>query len=221
MVFFCILSPFFSFMPMNDPKAGVFSWISGVYGWKAGVFCLKSNEYQKRTWWRSFLILVGIDYTYIWFSFIPFTHLFICLIFCLFLVSYSVCSCEGCEGCPFFWLNPSDCPFFSLERKEPKVQGLHYGGYGLGRCAKISENSLRSDSRDFLTLRSVDRLTPPPLGQINGQLKMENWELKVHLARGFTEFICWTSLMRVEAQRAAAACCASSQRDRIKRREAQ
>ena len=75
----------FSFLPMNDPKAGVFSWIPGVYGWKAGVFCLKSNEYQNRSSSGSFLILVGIDYTYIWFSFIPFTHLFICLIFCLFL----------------------------------------------------------------------------------------------------------------------------------------
>ena len=85
MVFFCILSPFFSFLPMNDPKAGVFSWIPGVYGWKAGVFCLKTNEYQNRSSSGSFLILAGIDYTYIWFSFIPFTHLFICLIFCLFL----------------------------------------------------------------------------------------------------------------------------------------
>ena len=68
----------------------------------------------------------------------------------------------------------SDCPFFCLDAKEPKNQGSHSGGYGLGRCAKISENSLRSDSRDFLTLRSVDRLTPPPLGQINGQLRMDN-----------------------------------------------
>ena len=40
--------------------------------------------------------------------------------------------------------------------------------------AKISENSLRSNSRDFLTLRSVDRLTPPPLGRNNGQLRIEN-----------------------------------------------
>ena len=64
-----------------------------------------------------------------------------------------------------FWLDPGDCPFFWLDPKEPKSQGSHCGGYGLGRCAKISENSLRSDSRDFLTLRSVDRFTPPPLGR--------------------------------------------------------
>ena len=85
MVFFCILSPFFSFLPMNAPKAGVFSWIPGVYGWKAGVFFLKSNEYQNRSSSGSFLILVTFNYTYIWFSFIPFTHLFICLIFWLLL----------------------------------------------------------------------------------------------------------------------------------------
>ena len=72
-----------------------------------------------------------------------------------------------------FWLDP----------KEPKSQGSHCGGYGLGRCAKISENSLRSDSRDFLTLRSVDRFTPPPLGRNSGQLlqlKIENGELKIY-----------------------------------------
>ena len=126
-------------------------------------------------------------------------------------VSYSVCSCEGREGCPFFWLNPSDCPFFSLERKEPKVQGLHYGGYGLGRCAKISENSLRSDSRDFLTLRSVDRLTPPPLGRNNWKLRIENWKF---IRPDYMGYLIprWVWKMRVEAQRAAP----PSQRDRIK-----
>ena len=46
-------------------------------------------------------------------------------------VLYSVCSCEGCEG----------YPFFCLDAKEPKNQGSHYGGYGLGHYAKISENS--------------------------------------------------------------------------------
>ena len=103
----------------------------------------------------------------------------------------------------------SNCLFFSIERKEPKVQGSHSGGYGLGRCAKISENSLRSDSRDFLTLRSVDRLTPPQLGQSffcqdsvvnNGQLRMDNWKLFFHLP-----FINGTGSATVEAQR----CCAS------------
>ncbi len=34
-------------------------------------------------------------------------------------------------GSPFFWLDP----------KEPKGQGSHSEGYGLGRYAKISENS--------------------------------------------------------------------------------
>ena len=126
-------------------------------------------------------------------------------------VSYSVCSCEGCEGCPFFWLNPSDCPFFSLERKEPKVQGSHYGGYGLGRCAKISENSLRSDNRDFLTLHSVDRLTPPPLGRNNWKLRIDNWKF---IRPDYMGYLIprWVWEMRVEEQRAAP----PSQCDRIK-----
>ena len=68
------------------------------------------------------------------------------------------------------------CLFFCLDAKEPKNQGSHCGGYGLGRYAKISENSLRSNSRDFLTLRSVDRLTPPPLGRNNWKLRIENWK---------------------------------------------
>ena len=72
-------------MPMNDLKAGVFSWIPGVFWWKAGVYFIKSNEYQNRSSLDSFLILVTFNYTYIWFSFIPFTHLFIYLIFCWFL----------------------------------------------------------------------------------------------------------------------------------------
>ena len=114
---------------------------------------------------------------------------------------------------------PSDCPFFSLERKEPKVQGSHCGGYGLGRCAKISENSLRSDSRDFLTLRSVDRFTPPPLGRNNGQLlqlKIENGELKIYkvgLHGKYKSRLVWE--MRVEAQRTAP----PSQSNRIKQRK--
>ena len=84
----------------------------------------------------------------------------------------------------YFWLDPNRVrtfglpklgTYFWLDPKVPKGQGSHCGGYGLGRCAKISENSLRSDSRDFLTLRSdsrdfltlrsVDRFTPPPLGR--------------------------------------------------------
>ena len=94
--------------------------------------------------------------------------------------------------------------FFSLERKEPKNQGSHCGGYGLGRYAKISENSLRSNSRDFLTLRSVDRLTPPPLGRNNWKLRIENWKfIKAGLHRVFN-----SPLSLVNASRGAA-CCAS------------
>ena len=96
------------------------------------------------------------------------------------------------------------CLFFWLDAKEPKNQGSHCGGYGLGRCAKISENSLRSDSRDFLTLRSVDRLTPPPLGRDNWKLRIENWKfIKAGLHRVFN-----SPLSLVNASRGAA-CCAS------------
>ena len=41
------------------------------------------------------------------------------------------------------------CPFFCLDAKEPKNQGSHYGGYGLGRCAKISENSPSAQTPRF------------------------------------------------------------------------
>ena len=90
--------------------------------------------------------------------------------------------------------------FFCLDAKEPKNQGSHCGGYGLGRYAKISENSLRSNSRDFLTLRSVDRLTPPPLGR-------NNWKLRIDdnsFSTDFMEFICWTYHVS-----RGSACCAS------------
>ena len=124
-------------------------------------------------------------------------------------VSYSVCSCEGCEGIVLLpWCKRTkksrSYSFFSLERKEPKVQGSHSGGYGLGRCAKISENSLRSDNRDFLTLRSVDRLTPPPLGR-------NNWKF---IRPDYMGYLIprWVWEMRVEAQHAAP----PSQRDKIK-----
>ena len=90
MVFFCILSLFFSFMPMNE-----------LYLYLIFFYTLHTPAYL------SHILFVPV---------------------------------KGVKA-SFFWLNPSDCPFFSLERKEPKVQGLHYGGYGLGRCAKISENS--------------------------------------------------------------------------------
>ena len=36
--------------------------------------------------------------------------------------------------------------FFLLDQKEPKNQGLHSSGYKFRRSAKISENSLRSNT---------------------------------------------------------------------------
>ena len=106
-------------------------------------------------------------------------------------------------------------PFFlAWPRKNQRSQGSHCGGYGLGRYAKISENSLRSNSRDFLTLRSnsrdfltlrsVDRLTPPPLGRNNWKLKIENWKfIKAGLHRVFNSPLSWVNASR------GAACCAS------------
>ena len=90
MVFFCILSPFFSFLPMNDPKAGV--------------FCFKSNEYQNRSSPGSFLVLVTFNYLYLIFFYTLHTPVYLSHI--LFV------PVKGVKG-----------PFFSLERKEPKVQG--------------------------------------------------------------------------------------------------
>ena len=198
MVFFCILSPFFSFLPMNDPKAGkagVFSWISGVYGWKAGVFCLKSNEYQKRTWWRSFLILVGIDYTYIWFSFIPFTHLFICLIFCLFL--------WRAWRRRFFGLIQVIVRSFLLKEKNQKFKA-HTAE------ATVSVAALKS-RKTRLRLRQP-RFFDAPLGRpLNAssvrpkQLKMENGELRIESSFG-TGFYGIYLLNKSNASRGAACC---------------
>ena len=50
-------------------------------------------------------------------------------------VSYSVCSCEGCEGCPFFWLDP----------KEPKTQD-HIRSFLLKEKTKSSRLRLLSYS---------------------------------------------------------------------------
>ena len=112
-----------------------------------------------------------------------------------FLFQYCICS---------FGLPKLRCTFFCLDAKEPKNQGSHCGGYGLGRYAKISENSLRSNSRDFLTLRSVDRLTPPPLGRNNWKSRIENWKF---IRPDYTG-VFNSPLSLVNASRGAA-CCAS------------
>ena len=52
-------------------------------------------------------------------------------------VSYSVCSCEGCEGCPFFWLDP----------KEPKTQD-HIRSFLL----KEKNQKFKAASRLFVSL---------------------------------------------------------------------
>ena len=57
-------------------------------------------------------------------------------------------------------------PFFSLERKEPKVQGLHSSSYKWRHSAEISENSrFALKHRDFFTLHAPICFTPLPLGR--------------------------------------------------------
>jgi len=46
----------------------------------------------------------------------------------------------------YFWLDPSDCPFFCLDAKEPKSQGCVCWATPSLRFAVHAANSLRSDS---------------------------------------------------------------------------
>ena len=130
-------------------------------------------------------------------------------------------------SCPklgmFFLACPSDCPFFSLERKEPKVQvvfvllawpkstkrsRLRLLSYSVSsfRCARRKLASLRQRrsgrSTPFLRL-TLTRTRPVQLTIDNWQLttlSIENGELKIIF---FSSFIHGTCLATVEAQRAA------------------
>ena len=102
-------------------------------------------------------------------------------------VSYSGCSCEGCEGCPFFWLDP----------KEPKTQD-HIRSFLLKEKNQKFKAHTTEATVSVTTLKSRKtrlRLKQPrffnaPLGRpLNAssvrpkQLKIENWELKIYKGR--------------------------------------
>ena len=94
-------------------------------------------------------------------------------------VSYSVCSCEGCEGIvllawPKRTKRSRSYSFFSLERKEPKVQGCVCWATLSLRFAVRVANSLRSDKqrsgRSTSFLRLTLTRTRPAF-----QLIIDNW----------------------------------------------
>ena len=165
-------------MPMNDSKAGVFSLIPGVFWWKAGVYFIKSNEYQNRSSLDSFLILAGIDYTYIWFSFIPFTHLFICLIFCWFLwrvwrLSVLLPWCKRTK-------NQDRIRSFLLKEKNQKFKAHTTEATVLVAALKSRKTRLRLKQPRFFNAplgRPLHASSVRPK-----QLKIDDWQLKIYKA---------------------------------------
>ena len=124
-------------------------------------------------------------------------------------VSYSVCSCEGCEGCPFFCLDAKEQKIkivfvlFSW-KKRTKSSRL--------RLLSYSVSSFRCARRKLASLRQP-RFFNAPLGRpLNAssvrpkQLKIENWQLKIYKAGLHGVF---NSPLSLGNACRGAACCAS------------
>ena len=91
-------------------------------------------------------------------------------------VSYSGCSCEGCEGVvllawPQRTKNSRSYSFFSLERKEPKVQGCVCWATPSLRYAVRAANS---PSAQTATLRPL-HFVPSLNAHQNEARPMDNW----------------------------------------------